>query len=53
MLLHDREFFDRELAGFEQDMVGRAELADIVHRRRFKDRLGKREVVGDFLGDQP
>ena len=43
--LHDREFVVVELAGFEQHRIRNTDLADVVHRRGFKE-----DQVGNVVG---
>jgi hypothetical protein len=39
MGLHDHPFFGAQLARLEQDMVGYADLADVMQRRGFGQQL--------------
>ncbi len=52
--LHHRKFFGRELAGFEQNHVGRADLANVVHRGGLQQQvlliLGQAQNAGNVLG---
>ena len=58
--LHDFEFLGAQLALFEQDRVGDADLADVVQRRRLDDhlqapaaeRVAKTLVVGQLASEQ-
>ncbi|MPN13026.1 hypothetical protein SDC9_160346 [bioreactor metagenome] len=52
VLVHDLPFFGVELAGFEQDGVGDADLADVVHRRRVEDDVGRFFPHAVRQGDQ-
>ena len=39
MLRNDVEFFRRELAGLEEDMIRRADFSDVVHRTGGTDQV--------------
>ena len=60
MLLHLLVLFRRELAGLVQQMVGHADLADVVQRRQARQQIdalrrqviAKRRVLRQLLGEQ-
>ena len=53
MGLHDLHFIGGEPAGFEQDLVGDADLADVVHRRGQFDAVALLRCQAKGLGDEP
>ena len=61
MLLHLQVLFRRELAGLVQQLVGHADLADVVQRRQARQQIdalrrqviAKRRVLRQLLGEQP
>ena len=61
MLSHLHELFGRERAGFVEDVIGNADLADVVKRREARQQIDafRRQVLvefgmsGELLGEEP
>ena len=52
MATHDHTFFGGMGAGLEQDQIGDADFADVVHRRGRLDFFALVRAKIQFLGDQ-